>query len=127
MIASGRTLVADTFIDEGVIRRPNLGPPALDTMTGVSTPAAPTTVYTGRCRIKRPSTEEMTQIFGDTDVSVQRRIVRVPFDTVEVRKDDVFTATSSGDAEVLRQDMRVSVVVAGSMNMYRDYGVEVIE
>lgn len=127
MITAGRAKVEDTFIDEGVIKRPSHGEPSLDTMTGISTDPAPTTIYTGRCRVKKPSTEEMQQIFGDTDVSVQRRVLRVPFDTVEVRKDDVFTATSSGDAEVLRQDMRVTVVVAGSMNFYRDYGVQVIE
>jgi hypothetical protein len=77
--------------------------------------------------VKKPSTEEMMQIFGDTDVNVQRRIVRVPFDAPEVRKDDIFTATSSGDTEVLRQHMRVTVVAAGSMNFYRDFGVVVVE
>ena len=127
MISNGRALVADTFIDVGTFVRPSKSAMSVNEATNVATPGPALTVYSGPCRVKKPSTEDLVRIFGDTDVSVQRRVVRVAHNAPEIRIDDIFTATVSGDAEVLRQDMRVRAVVAGSMNMYRDFGVEVDE
>lgn len=127
MITDGRVLAEDTFIDEGTITRPSTSPAVLDETTGVSTPAAPTTVYTGRCRVKKASQIEREQMWGDTVVTAVRRIVNVPYTAAEIRIDDVFTPTSSLDPELLRTTMRVSAIGSTSTLMFRQVGVEVVE
>lgn len=127
MVVAGRAKALETMIDQCVIVRPaERSAMVTNPTTLLAVPASPVTVYEGVCRVKKPSTEQLVQLFGDTQVSVQRRVLRVPHDAPEVRIDDVFTATSSGDDEILRQNMRIAAVVAGSMNFYRDYGVELV-
>jgi hypothetical protein len=126
MIPAARLRVADTLIDVGTIVRPAAAALSIDPTTLDATPASPATIWTGACRVKKPTPEQMAVMFGDTDVTVIRRVLRVAHDVPEIRKDDIFTASVSGDPEVLRRSMRVAVVVAGSMNFYRDFGVEVI-
>lgn len=126
MIIGGRDFVDATLIDLAVITRPSDGEPLIDPDTFVLTPAAPTLVYNGRCRVKAPTQAEMVEVFGEAQVTVQRRIVRLPFDSPEIQIGDIFEATQSLDAEVLLTSMRVVAVIARSVLIYRDLGVEVV-
>lgn len=127
MIAAGRVKVEDTFIDECLFVRPSTGVRSFDPVSMVSTPPAAVDVYSGRCRVKKPTALQEVEVFGDVQVTVQRRLINLPFDVPEVRVGDVGSVTSSVDGEVLRQSLRVVAVGSTSVLMFRQVGVEVVE
>lgn len=128
MITDGRALIEDTFIDAATITRPSLrSAGSIDPTTTVFTPGSAAAVYAGRCRVKKPSPVEMEVVFGDTQVTVQRRIVNLPFSAPEVKLDDIVEVTASLDAEVVRHPMRVCAVMSTSTLMFRAVGCEVVE
>lgn len=127
LAAAGRALAEQLQGDSGLITRPAATPGTIDG-SGVYTPTAAATVYTGPCRVRRPTTAQEQQIvFGDINVTVARFIVNLPYDAPHVAIGDVFTLTVSDDPQILGVPMRVAVVIAKSVLMYRQLGLEVIE
>lgn len=128
MMQDGRQLAVTLLIDQGTITRPGTGAGTMDPVTGDYTPPASTLIYTGRCRVRRPSTaQEQELVFGDLNTTVSRYTVDLPFDAPPVDVNDVFTLTVTDDAEVLNVPMRVAAIVGKSVLMYRQLGLEVIE
>lgn len=127
LIGAGRTMVADTLIDTGVVRRAGVGPAILDELTGVLSPAAPTVIYNGPCRIKRPTQVEREYVFGDINTAVMRLIVNLPHTAAAIRVGDTFEATSSRDSQLVGRPLRVAAVITTSTLMFRQLGVEAVE
>lgn len=127
MIVAGRARIEDRYIDEGEIVRPAGGERVFDPTTQTSTAPDPVTVYVGRCFMKKPTAEEIQEVFGDVSTSVQRRLLTIPHDAELVHVGDIFQATVSLDAEVLRRPMRVVAVMATSTLMFRRLAVEMVE
>lgn len=128
LAAAGRSLAAQLQGDTGSITRPGAAPGTIAPVTGVFTPSPATVVYSGPCRVRKPTTAlEHEIVFGDTNVTVSRYVVSLPYDAPLIAIDDVFKLTVTADAEILNVPMRVAVVVGKSVLMYRQIGVEVIE
>lgn len=127
LAAAGRALADQLQGDTGTITRPAATPGTIDG-SGVYTPNPSTTIYTGPCRVRKPTTAlEQQIVFGDVNVTVARFIVNLPHDTPHVNIGDVFQLTVTDDPAILGVPMRVAVVVAKSVLMYRQLGLEVIE
>lgn len=128
MMQDGRQLAATMLIDEGTITRPGTGPGTIDPGTGDWTPPTSTSVYSGPCRVRRPSTaQEQELVFGDVNTTVSRYTVDLPHDAPLVAVDDVFMLIATNDPEVLNVAMRVVTVVGKSVLMYRQLGLEAVE
>jgi hypothetical protein len=122
-----RLAAQSMMIDEGTIKRPGAGTGTLDPVTGDWTPAAGTTIYTGRCRVRRPDAMQQQVVFGDISTTVSRYVVNLPSDSPLMAVGDVFTLTDSDDPEILDVPMRVVSVLGKSVLMYRQLGLEAIE
>lgn len=122
-----RIAAQSMMIDEGTIKRPGTGTGTLDPVTGDWTPAAGTTIYTGRCRVRRPDAQQQQVVFGDISTTISRFVVNLPSNAPLVAVGDVFTLTATDDPEILNVAMRVVSVVAKSVLMYRQLGLEVVE
>lgn len=99
----------------------------LNPTTGVFTPATSTAVYEGVGRVRAPTqSTEMERIFGDTEMTIQRYVVKLPFDAVGIQRDDRVAVTDSSDTEIVGRSFRVVSVLAGSNHVDRTLGVEEI-
>lgn len=128
LAAAGRALADELQVDTGVITRAGSGPATIAPGTAVLTPAAPTTIYNGQCRVRKPTTAlEQEIVFGDVNVTVSRFIANLPYDAPLIDIGDVFTLTASVDGEIRGVPMRVVTVVGKTVLMYRQLGLEVIE
>lgn len=125
---AGRAIASDLQQDNGTITRKGAGSGVLNPVSGVFSPPAATTVYSGQCRVRKPTTAmEQEIVFGDINTTVSRFIVNLPYDAPIVDIDDVFTLTASDDSQILGVPMRVATIVGKSVLMYRQLGVEVID
>lgn len=125
---AGRQLAATLLVDVGTITRKGVGPGTLDPVTGDWTPAVATTVYSGACRVRKPTTGREEQIvFGDINTTVTRHIVNLPSDAPIINLGDVFALTSTNDPQILNVAMRVVSVTSKTVLMYRQLGLELIE
>jgi hypothetical protein len=128
MMQDGRQLAVTLLLDVGVIKRPGTGTGTLDPVTGDWTPPpGTTTVYSGRCRVRRPDALQQQVVFGDISATVSRYLVDLPFNVAPIAIGDVLTLTESDDPEILNVAMRVVSVVGKSVLMYRQLGLEVVE
>lgn len=128
LAAAGRALANELQGDTGIITRAGSGPGTIAPATAVYTPPAPTTIYNGQCRVRKPTTAlEQEIVFGDVNVTVARYVVNLPYDAPLIEIGDVFTLTVSDDGEIRGVPMRVATVVGKSMLLYRQLGLEVIE
>jgi hypothetical protein len=125
IVASGRTLASSLLDDTGIVERPSTDPPTIDPVTYVSTPAAPTTVYEGPCRVRTPTNAEQIAIFGEVAVNKQRFLVSFAYDVPLVNIGDVVRITDSEDPHVSVRSFRVVAVPSKTHLMYRQFGVEV--
>lgn len=127
LAAAGRALAVQLQGDTGTITRPATSSGTIDG-SGVYTPPSSTVVYTGPCRVRRPTTAQEQQIvFGDINVTVARFVVNLPYDAPHIAIGDVFKVTVTNDPQIVNVPMRVAVVIAKSVLMYRQLGLEVIE
>lgn len=99
---------------------------SLNTDTGVFTPSAGTTIYTGVCRI-RPAAglTEVVAIFGDDQITQGRYIGTFPWDTPEFAVGDLMSVATGSDAYIDEVVFRVVRIGGGSWLIDRRVGLEV--
>lgn len=116
----GRLLAERLMIDECNIDRVTLG--ALNTSTGVLASTTTRIVTGSPCRVRPPTAEEITTIFGDRQITQRRYLITLPAstDTSAIRVDDIVTV--AGD-----RSYRVVSVPSMSFVLYVPLGVEVVE
>jgi hypothetical protein len=108
------------------VTRPSAGS-TFDPVTMIESPGAPSTIYEGVGRVRMPTPIEMERIFGDTEVTVLRLIVKVPADVSGVNRDDRVQVVSGTDVDVAGRSFRVTVVASGSNWIDRTLGVEEVQ
>lgn len=126
LAAAGSAIAGQLMPDLGTVSRGS-GPGTIDPVTGVYTPGAASVAYSGKCRVRKPNQIEQQTVFGDLSVTVIRYLVNVPFDAPLLQIGDVFVLGQTADHEIAGVPMRVTAVVAKSVLIYRQLGVEVIE
>lgn len=116
----GRILAERLMVDVCNIDRTTIG--ALNTTTGVHASSTLRLVTGSPCRVRPPTAEEITSIFGDRQITQRRYVISLPActDTTSIRVDDIVTVT--GD-----RSYRVVSVPSMSFMMYVPLGVEVVE
>lgn len=108
------------------VTRPSTGS-TFDPVTLIESPGVPVTVYEGRGRVRMPTPTEMERVFGDTEVTVLRLVVKLPADVVGVNRDDRVQVVSGTDPDVAGRSFRVTVVASGSNWIDRTLGVEEVQ
>lgn len=117
-IARFRSLQEELFTDEATVTRGGVGPPVLDPDTGVLTPSAGSTVYSGRCLI-RSAAAGGDMVIGGTEVRLRQVTGKFPPDT-PVKVDDIVTVTSSThDASLDGVSFRVTDVIRDGWQVAR--------
>jgi hypothetical protein len=114
LLAAGRLAHQQLMVDSCTITRS--GTPTLNRSTSVLTPGAPTTLYSGACRLKAqrvPRNEEA----GERLTVVARYEVALPFASLatdDLHVGDTVTITASGDTRLVGQTFAVMAVDFGS-------------
>lgn len=98
------------------------GEPVFDPNTGTYTPAAPSTVYTGRCRVQAKADEVVAA--GDQPVTLRRFTASLPVATSGIEVDDVLTVTDSADADLVGLSLRVVDAKSGTWLVARRLTLE---
>lgn len=101
--------------------------PVFDPDTGDLTPAASTTVYSGPCRLRQPTSGESEILFGDEQLTRTRFIACLPHDAAGLQVDDVITITASGDPDVLTRRYVVTHIPLATFTLYKGYACEADE
>jgi hypothetical protein len=109
----GQALAESLMVDSCTITRRG-GDPVFDDTTGTYTPATPTTVYTGVCKV-RPSnlSGNTTAQAGEREVSLWPFSVSIPV-AEDADLDDVVTVTASLDPSLVGRTLRVRSVARGT-------------
>ena len=110
--------------DTGTVKRGATGG-SLNTGTGVLTPDAASTIYTGAMRVRPASAEDLRVLFGDADVSRVRYIATLPHTATGILIDDRLDVVT--DADLGDVSFRVTVVPVGSFLIDRRLGLEAVE
>lgn len=88
------------------ISRPGTGPGTTDP-DGVWHPPAPTSVYSGPCRITpRPATERVS-VSGEQRVTTRDYAVAIEWDAADTREGDLVTVTEATDPRLVGKTLRV--------------------
>lgn len=112
------------MVDTCTITR-SAGNGTLNTTTGQYTPPTPTTVYTGKCRVKANSRFDHVIQFGEQPVSLYRFTVSIPMSATTVLVDDIITInTSALDPAMPNLRLRVREPEFGSQVTARRIGCE---
>ena len=125
-LAGMRTTSASALPDTGTVTRPVSGG-TLDPNLGTWVPDAATAIYDGTMRVRPPTANESTILFGDESATRQRFVATLPHDAAVVSIDDRLTVTSSSDPQMDDRQFRVVSVSAGSFHIDRRLGLEVVE
>ena len=97
-----------------------------DPDTGTWTPDAPTTIYTGPCRVTPATADERLLVVGERAITSRRYAVAVRYDTAEVKIGDVITITTAVDAGLVGMGLRVLDVMYASEQWERVLSAEEI-
>lgn len=128
LVAQGRALAAELFIDDGRIHRPaDVDQGVMDPVTGRIAVPVGSVIYEGPCRVRTPSLSEQSTLFGDEQVTTTRYVVSFPADIPPVQVGDTITVTSEFDAHASARSFRVVVVPTSTFLMARRFGVEANE
>lgn len=125
-IAGMQQTVSAALPDVGTVTRDAAGG-TLDPITGEWTPASPTTVYNGPCRLRPPDAEDIEVLFGDTQVTKQRFVGTFPHNAAAFKVGDVLTVTASSDPHIAHRTFRVTGHSAGSWHLGRRVAFETVE
>lgn len=90
-------------------------PGAFDETTGAYGAGTPTTLYTGKCRVRPRDNADRIEQAGEQQVSFWPFIVSVPMSVQGVQVDDLVTITASElDADLVGTVLRVKQVLQGT-------------
>ena len=123
-LAGMRQTSTDALPDRLRITTDGVGDGVLNPITGVVTPPEPVVVYQGRGRLRAPTATEMERIFGDREVTVQRFVAKVPWDTVGVDRSQIITIVEGTDPDIVGRSFRIVTVLTGSNWIDRTLGCE---
>jgi hypothetical protein len=100
-----------------------------DGNTGAYTDAAPTEVYDGACRIIPEEPRGAGQrTEGEREISEQRYIVSIPYDSIAVRKNDIGTVGScQNDPNLVGKELLVAKFINSSVQTARRMICTIIE
>lgn len=119
VLAAGRAAHAALMLDACLITRS--GVPVWDPAAGTYTTSF-TTVYTGSCRVKRPTVEDVQA--GDREVAQRTYHVALPQDAAPIAVGDVLTVTASTDEWLQGHPLIVTALELGSARTARWLTVE---
>jgi hypothetical protein len=123
---SGRRAAEGLQSDRCTITRASTSAPVFNETTGTYTPAAPTTLYTGACRVKPRDNADRVVDAGGRAVSLYPYVVSVPVSAVAYAVDDIVTVTVSAlDPALAGLVLRVRQPNVGSQVTARRLGCEV--
>ena len=112
--ARGQRFAEHLMTDTCTITRAN-GDPTYNPSTLTYTPATPTTVYSGKCRVKPSVLSGNTTVqAGEERVALWPFSVSVPFSATDVELDDIVTVTASADASLVGRPLRVRSIARGT-------------
>jgi hypothetical protein len=115
------------MVDNATIRRPG-DAHVFDPITGALTPSAGTFVFTGPCRLRQPTAQEMQVMFGEQQVTMSRFVACFPLASViDARIGDLITFDESGDPDVLTRTFRITSVPLSTFSIYKGYACETVE
>lgn len=110
-----------------VVRPAAAGAGTIDPVTGVFTPTTGTTIFTGACRMRPPSSEEVEVLHGDIEVVKQRFTTTFPFDIAQLHVGDVVTFTDSSDPRFAGRSYKITGYASGSFHIDRRVALEAVE
>lgn len=120
-----RAQALSTMVDIGRFTRP--GAPTFDPITGEIGLGTGTVVYEGPLRLRAPSAVELTQLFGEEQVTTVRFIAAVRHNVTGIEIGDVLTIIETSDPLAASRVYRVLVVPSGTDMVLRNIAVEVVE
>ncbi len=122
-----RIQAASIMGDTATIRGPGAGDGTIDPATGNWTPPTGSVVYTGPCRVRPPTGQEQSMVFGDDEVTRTRYVVVIPYDAPPVTLGSVVTVDESDDPMLDARALRVTHVPMASYLIARKLGAEIVE
>lgn len=115
-VAEGRAEAEARMVDTCTIRHGPSGPGTYDSATGVHTPAAGDVVYEGPCEVQVTGAVAFTTPeAGETQVTLQQVVVKVPVSAAGIVVDDEVTIDAVGaasDPELVGKTYRVEATHA---------------
>jgi hypothetical protein len=100
------------MLDTCTIAVPGTGDGTFDEDTGITTPPAPTTVYTGACRVQSRDVQPSNPQAGDTEYTTIAYVVSVPVSVVDVGVGATVTVTAASlDADLVGRSFTVTGLV----------------
>lgn len=104
------------MVDTCLIREPAAGPAPFDPATGQYTPAAGTTIYQGKCRLKAATFRAVTTQAGERAEVITQFVVEVPVDAIGIKPRQVVTIiAAASDPDAVNQQLQVADVPRGSL------------
>lgn len=129
-LASMRACSLQAMPDTVVVTRPAVDMAGvLNETSGVWTPSAASTIYTGQARV-RPAAglTELVAIFGDDQVTEQRYVGTFPFDAAGFEVGDLVAVTDGSDPTIVSAGrFRVVRVPVGTWQIDRRVGLELVQ
>lgn len=105
--------------DHGTVTRPGVGQVVFDPVTGTNTRPPATTVYTGACRVRSPGAVEQDVQVGEMHETLGRYVGTFPWDSGDVRVDDMLILDIASDPQLIGRPLRVVNVAVGSWEIDR--------
>lgn len=90
------------------------GTPTFDPATGEYDIPDPTTVYTGKCRVKAATFRALEVEAGEDTAFVIQFLVSLPLTATGIQVRDVLTVTASGDSDEVGMVLQVDDVPRGA-------------
>ena len=94
---------------------------------GKYTPASPTTVYTGACRVQALTTQQQIAVIGEAQETRHRYLVTIRHDAATIHIGDLVHITASVDSGLVGRQLRVTDAIYGSEQWERDLTCEELE
>jgi hypothetical protein len=116
--AHHRPTATSTMTSECVITRRS--PSGTTDDDGKWTPAAPSDIYSGTCRVQVLTTNERVLVVGETQNTRRRYQVSIEWDAAEISIDDLVCITKAKDPRLAGKQLRVADIAYGSEQWERD-------
>lgn len=98
-----------------IVRRAPSGARSYDPVSMTYATAAPTVLYTGKCRVRPRDVLDKVVEAGEEPTSMWTYMVSVPFAAVtDLRADDEVRLTASADASLVSRRLRITAVARGT-------------
>jgi hypothetical protein len=107
-----RAQAESMMLDTCTIATPGTGAGTFDEDTGITTPPAPVTVYTGACRVQSRDVQPSNPQAGETEYTTIAYVISVPASVVDVGVGATVTVTAASlDADLVGRSFTVTGLV----------------